>query len=834
MSENLLDRRRFLKLTGGAAVTALAVQTLWREAATADELDPAPFTLGVASGDPDHTSVVLWTRLAPDPGNGGGMPDRDVPVRWEVALDENFRHVMRRGEATARPGDAHSVHAIADRLAPNRWYWYRFEAEGVRSRVGRTRTLPTPGSNPDTLRFAVASCQNWVGGPYPAYRDMAEHDLDLVLHLGDYIYETQNGSLDEFRRLHSLYKTSPDLREAHARFPFVTTWDDHEVLNNWSRDDDRSPDGLPFTDRRANGFQAYYEHLPMRTMPDGPDYPIYRGFRWGRLAEFSVLDTRQYRDDQACGDGMNKPPCDDVYDEDRTMTGPEQERWLIDRLRESKARWNVLAQQTILASFDYDVGPGLAYNLDQWDGYPAARQRLLDAIVEHEPSNPVVLSGDWHSHWVNDILADFSDPSSAVLASEFVGTSISSGIGWDDAVRQGLPANPHVKFYNGSYRGYVHCEVTPERWQTTLRIVTDPRSASSPAYTIASYEVRDGEPGPRRLDEGDGFTGTVVSAADDEPLRNAEILVRRDDGSVALRVWTDASGEYLSFLAPGSYRLEAHAVGYESASMTLDVDEGAPPRADFSLARVAGVYAGTGRRVPGPNAEGVSDDLVLGNGLLAMAVSKVTNDGQLPNATPGKPIDMAAAGHLDQIDWFNLPYVAASAPAGTEGWQQGLVRSASVDVESAGPERGVARAAGAALEVPDVSVATMFTVEPGQPWILAESVLTNTGAESVTVWAGDVIDHDGPGQRSGVPGHGTITTPYGDPGEFVPDGSWIGMTGTDGQTYALLYDDAEFTAYGNGNWIQSRWEVTLAAGESWTLRRRIAAVDNGGDADPWA
>lgn len=834
MAENLLDRRRFLVLTGGTAAAALAAPALWQSAATADELDPAPFTLGVASGDPDHLSVVLWTRLAPDPVNGGGMPEQPVPVRWEVALDERFRHVVRRGEAVANPELAHSVHVIADRLAPGRWYWYRFEADGVHSRVGRTRTLPAPGSNPAKLRFASVSCQAWAGGPYPAYRDLAEHDLDLVLHLGDYIYETQDGSLAEFRRLHSLYKTSPDLREAHARFPFITTWDDHEVLNNWSGDDDRSPDGLPFPERQSNAFQAYYEHLPMRTMPEGPDYPIYRGFRWGKLAEFSVLDTRQYRDDQPCGDGMNTPPCDEVYDEDRTMTGPEQETWLLDRLRESTTRWNVLAQQTILATFDYDVGPGLAYNLDQWDGYPAARQRILDAIIEHEPSNPIVLSGDWHSHWVNDILADFTDPDSPVLASEFVGTSISSGIGWDAAVRQGLPANPHVKFYNGSYRGYVLSEVTRERWQATLRIVLNPSSAASPAYTIAAFEVRDGVPGVQRLDDGDGFTGAVTDD-DGQPLRNAEVLAREPQGdAIILRMWTDATGEYLGFLPPGTYRLEAHAVGFESADQTITVEEGVPTRGDFALTGTSGVYAATGRRVPGPNTEGGAQDIVLGNELVAMAVAVVTEDGQLPNATKGKPIDMAAAGHLDQIDWFNLPYVAPSAPSGTEAWQQGLVQASSVEVESVGPEQAVVRAEGPATAVPDITVATTFTVAAGQPWILAESVVTNAGASPVTVWVGDAMDHDGPGQRSGVPGHGTITTPYASPADYTPDGRWVGMTGTDGQTYGVVYDDAEFVAYGNGNWVQSRREVTLAAGESWTLRRRIAAIDSTGATDPWA
>ncbi len=810
---NLLDRRHFLVLTGGVA-TAATVSSFWTDPATAAALDPAPFTLGVASGDPEHDSVVLWTRLAPDPGAGGGMPNAPVTVRWEVARDQEFRHVVRRGDVVARPEFAHSVHVVANHLAPDRWYYYRFTADGTHSRVGRTRTLPAPGSDASGLRFAFASCQAWAGGPYPAYRDMAAQDLDFVVHLGDYIYETSNGSLAEFRRLHALYKSSPDLREAHARFPFIQTWDDHEVLNNWAADHEPNPDGRPFAERRWDAFQAYYEHLPTRTAPSGSDWPIYRRFRWGRLAEFSMLDTRQYRDAQACGDGMNTAPCEEVYDPNRTMTGPEQETWLLAGLRRSTARWNVLAQQTILATFDYDLGPGLRYNLDQWDGYPAARQRILDTIVRHRPRNPVVLSGDWHSHWVNDILAG-----DAVVASEFVGTSISSGIGWDAAVRQGLPVNPHVKLYNGSYRGYVMCEVDRQRWRSTLRVVLD----AATVRTLAVFEVRDGVPGARRVDSGDGLTGRVTTV-DGAAISSAELLLRRADGTIALRVWTDPAGDFAGFAPAGEYTLEAHAVGLEPLRRPLTVREVGNPRQELVLAPQSGVFAGTGRRVPGPNTEATQQDLVLGNELVAMAVSVMFDDPQLPGATRGKPVDLAAAGRLDQLDWLNLPYVATAEPTGTEAWQQGLVRASSVEV--AGPGRIRTTGTGGGL-----AVTTEYSVEPGRSWIAAESVFTNPG-EAATVWIGDAIDHDGPGQRSGVAGHGTITTPYGSPAEYRPTGPWIGMTGGDAQTYGLVYEDASFTAYGNGNWIQSRFRVTIPVGGTWTLRRRIVAAATTGP-DPW-
>jgi phosphodiesterase/alkaline phosphatase D-like protein len=758
--------------------------------------EPVPFTLGVASGDPDHSSVVLWTRLA-----GATAP---TTVRWEVADDEAFTSVVRHGEAIAAPELAHSVHVIADQLAPDRWYHYRFSAGGATSRVGRTRTLPPPGADTSRLRFAVASCQAWVGGAYPAYRDMATQDLDFVVHLGDYIYETADGSLTEFRRLHTVYKSSADLRDAHARFPFFTTWDDHEVLDNWAANHKPNPDGRPFAERRRDAFQAYYENLPTRTAPNGADWPIYRRFRWGGLAEFAVLDTRQYRDAQGSGGGLIAPPGEDVYDPNRTMTGPAQETWLLDGLRDSTARWNVLAQQTILAPFDYDLGPGLAFNLDQWDGYPAARQRILDTITRHRPTNPVVLSGDWHSHWVNDII----DPLvGKVVASEFAGTSISSGIGWDALVRQGLPANPHVKLYNGTYRGYVICEVTPGWWRSTLRVVVDQATVS----TLATFEVRDGVPGARQLAGGDGVSGRVSTA--DGPLANAEVTLG------GTRVWTDGTGAYLAFAPAGTYDMAVHAVGYESAyrEVTTGTQE------DVVLTRVSGSFAGTGRRVPGPYAEAGLADIVLGNGLIAMAVSNGFADPQLPGATVGKPVDLAAAGRLDQLDWLNLPYVSPTQPTGTEAWQQGLVLASTVDVTGTAVR---ATGTGAGLDV-----VTTYTVA-GDPWITADSVFTNRGGAPLTVWVGDAMDHDGPGQRSGVPGHGTITTPYASPAAYTPAGPWIGMAGSDAQTYALRYEDAEFTAYGNGNWIQSQRQVTVPAGGSWTLRRRIVAIATTGD--PWA
>ncbi|MEV4656928.1 alkaline phosphatase D family protein [Micromonospora sp. NPDC049301] len=831
-----ISRRRFLTIAGGTA-GVIAVSQLVAElpAAYADELDPAPFALGVASGEPDHSSVVLWTRLTRDPLNAadGGMPAEPVPVRWEVARDQEFRHVVRSGEVTATPTTAHTVHVLVDDLAPDRWYWYRFVADGVTSRTGRTRTMPPPGAKADHMRFAFVSCQSWAGGPYPAYRDLAEQELDFVVHLGDYIYETTNGSLTEFRRLHALYKTSPDLRAAHARFPFIMTWDDHEVQNNYAGAvPSGAGDGRPFLERRANGYQAYYEHLPLRPeqRPTGPDMLMYRRVDFGRLAQFSVLDTRQYRSDQALGDGR-KEPTGEVFDPTRTMTGPEQERWLLDGLRRSKARWNVIAQQTIMAAFDYDLGPGQIVNLDQWDGYPPARSRILDFIATHRVPNPVVLGGDWHTHWVNDLKTDFTDPAAKTIATEFVGTSISSGAGWDADVRAGLAANPHVRFYNGSYRGYVICDVTERRWRADLRIVLDARDALSPAYTIAAFEVRDGVPGAYRIDAGDGIVGRVADAATGAALPNVQVTVLRADGSRLVESTTDPSGEVLAFAPPGSYTVAVNGVGYEPVTRPATVVQGAPTKLDLRLTRAA-TRAGAGRVIPGPQAEAKASDLVLSNDLVTLAVSAGTDDPQLSGVTVGKPLDLAAVGRLDQLDWINLPYASATQPRGSNAWQQRTVRSSVVEVLSATGPLATVRATGVSTAVADLQVVTTYAIRPNEPWVLAESVFTNVGTASRTFWTGDALDHDGAGQRSGIPGHGTITSST--PADYPPAAPWIGMTGSDRQTYGLLYEDAGFVAYAAYNWVMSQRQVTLAPGGTFTLRRRIVAVDSGPGADPFA
>ncbi len=474
-----------------------------------------PFTLGVASGDPTSDGVVLWTRLAPDPLNGGGMPPNRVEVEWQIATDEQMGKVVKKGRATATPDLAHSVHVEVRGLEPARWYWYRFKTGSHVSDIGRTRTAPDPKKPLDKLSFAFASCQHYEAGYFTAYQHMAHEEIELVVHLGDYIYEgamrpgrprqhtgPELASLSDYRNRYALYRNDPDLQKAHALFPWIVTWDDHEVDNNYAGD--KSEDGVArdaFLERRANAYQAYYEHMPLRreSMPKGASLHLYRRLAFGDLAEFSVLDTRQYRTDQPCDDG-NKPQCPAALAAEATLLGQEQEQWFLDGLSRSRAKWNIIAQQVMMAKVDRRAGPEQAYAMDQWSGYEAARNRILQYLHEKHPSNPVVLTGDIHSNWVADLKLDFSDEKSPTVGTEFVGTSITSGGNGADslpAVEAYLPENPHVHFYNNQ-RGYVRCLLTPDKWQTDYRVLPFVEKPGADISTRVSFVVESGRPGAQR------------------------------------------------------------------------------------------------------------------------------------------------------------------------------------------------------------------------------------------------------------------------------------------------------------------------------------------------
>jgi len=514
--EGGLNRRLFLAYSASLS----AIPLLGQQAGAKPhrpKLPMSPFQLGVASGDPTPDGVVLWTRLAPHPLEAdGGMAPHNVEVSWEVAADDSMRRIVRQGTTTAVPELAHSVHAEVGGLAPDRWYWYRFRVGDAESAIGRTRTMPALDASPGELNFAFASCQHFESGLYTAYEHMAQEELDLVFHLGDYIYEGAAKedqvrkhigkgceSLDDYRRRHSQYKTDPLLQAMHARCPWMVTWDDHEVNNDYANDrsQNKEVDAVKFLARRANAYQAYYEMMPLRrtSLPRGPKMQLFRSLPFGQLANFLVLDTRQYRSLQPNDD----KPCDinDACTSSKnTMLGKRQMAWVQDSLTRSPAAWNVFAQQVMMAEVDGKAGPERLFGMDHWCGYVAERNKLMQFVHDHRVSNPIVLTGDIHSNWVNDLRLDDLQPETPIAATEFVGTSISSsGDGERDRGREArLKAeNPGVRFYNRE-RGYVRCKVTPKQWQTDYRTVPYITKPGAPVDTRASFVVESGRAGAER------------------------------------------------------------------------------------------------------------------------------------------------------------------------------------------------------------------------------------------------------------------------------------------------------------------------------------------------
>ncbi|MEV5297198.1 alkaline phosphatase D family protein [Amycolatopsis methanolica] len=509
---DLSPTRRQVLIAGGAALGAAAFAG-WGTASASPVRDP--FTLGVASGDPLPDGVVLWTRLAPEPlaADGlGGMPSKAVPVEWQVAADERFGHVVRAGAEIARPESAHTVHAEVSGLRPGAEYFYRFRVGNEISPVGRTKTAPRPGARLDRFSFAFASCQNYPDGFYTAHAHLAQEDLDLVAFLGDYIYEgsgqgsigrghtpaAETFNLADYRVRLAQYKGDADLQAAHAAFPWAVVFDDHEVENNWAGDisqPDTEPDQDPavFRQRRAQAFQAYWEHMPLRRAqrPSGPDIRIFRRLTFGDLVDVHLLDTRQYRDDQVAGDAR--------LDSSRTILGAQQKEWLLRNLSGPTARWNVLAQQVFFSQRDFTSGTADSFSDDAWDNYYVERNLVRSKLAQ--ASNPVVITGDVHANYVADVKADFEDPASATVATELVGTSISSGGDGTDqnaGDRVQLAENPHIKFINRK-RGYVRNTITRDSWTADYRIVDYVTRPGAPVQTRASFVIEAGRAGARQV-----------------------------------------------------------------------------------------------------------------------------------------------------------------------------------------------------------------------------------------------------------------------------------------------------------------------------------------------
>lgn len=511
------SRRAFLIRAAALGAAAFARPVL-ASGSFRPKFSAYPFSLGVASGAPRADGFVIWTRLAPEPLAGGGLDPEPIEVRWEVAHDPSFRRIAARGSATAQPRSAHTVHVEVEGLEPRRDYHYRFMAGNETSAIGRACTAPIPGSGDARLKLAFASCQQYEQGFYVAHRHLAAEGVDLVAFVGDYIYESSWGrqhvrrhageaprTLAEYRARYAQYKTDPDLQKSHAAAPWIVTWDDHEVENDYANDRGETLDP-DFLARRAAAYQAFLEHLPVRRSTLGAQgaIPLHGRHDWGALAQLHVLDDRQYRSHQVCaragrgGSNVVGPGCVERLDPALTLLGEAQERWLDEGFARSRTRWNVLVQQTLFVPAGTMRDGARFHWTDGWDGYPAARERLVRSIVERRPANPVIIGGDVHATYAADVHARPEDRASPIVASEICGTSITSqGIN-PKTVEAILAANPHIHYGNAVDRGYVVLDIGADKLEARVRAVASVKLPDSPVSTVATFEVRAGAPGVRR------------------------------------------------------------------------------------------------------------------------------------------------------------------------------------------------------------------------------------------------------------------------------------------------------------------------------------------------
>jgi alkaline phosphatase D len=517
-----LDRRALLRALGLGGAYFFATPLIGTQVLANPVFRANPFSLGIASGDPAADGFVIWTKIAPEPlERNGGMPMRALEVQWEIGKDQAMREIVAKGNAIARPELGHAVHVEVTGLEANREYFYRFRVGGERSAIGRTKTFPPAGAPVERMNFAVGGCQRYEDGWFTAWRHVAEQRFDFVYHYGDYIYEYRQlragerpypivrdmpGERDEiytindYRHRYALYKLDPDLQAAHASAPFLMSFDDHEVDNNWAGFVSEEA-GVPaeiLALRRIAGFQAWYEHMPLRKgqWPNGASILAHRRLVFGDLADINVLDTRQHRSDQPCNDGWKI--CAEAKDPKSTMLGEAQEAWLYDGFRATKSRWNVLAQQVPMMRLDRIPGPEKTEtHMDKWDGAEAARDRLFKALGEANIANTVVLTGDVHHNRAADLKLDFDDPASKNVGVEFVATSISSnGDGRDKPPTHDryLQANPHFRFFNDQ-RGYVRHEVTKDRWKADFQVLDKVSAKDRPVTTRVSLITEAGKPG---------------------------------------------------------------------------------------------------------------------------------------------------------------------------------------------------------------------------------------------------------------------------------------------------------------------------------------------------
>jgi len=487
-------------------------------------LDPFPYR--TASGDPRHDSVVIWTRVAPEPlARDGGVDVSEVPVFWQLgALGDDA--VLQDGVFVTTEDHGHSVHVDVTGLDPSTDYWYRFSI-GPHLTEGQTRTAPTPGARTERLSFAVANCNAYKSGYFTAYANMVDEELDAVLFVGDYIYELEGGNtrdhglelnpttLDEYRAFYAVARLDPDLAACHQHHPWIVMWDDHEVEDNYAA---WEPGGIGlqidanarenFRARRIAAYQAWWEFMPVRTGPpvDG-ELALYRDFEFGDLAKLTVIDDRQYRSPivQGKGDGDlprpfgGGPQLEGTFDESRTMLGAEQEAWFEQSIV-SSATWSLLVQQTIMAEVDRaPENPDKGFSMDAWDGYAAPRERLLGFVHEHEIENFVVVGGDIHTSAVADLHVSYREPDTPMVGTEFVAPSATSIELLLPEFVEGSRSNDHIHLYETEHRGYLRVDLTHDELTAHYRWVDTTAEPTSPIATASTWRIRSGTVGVEEI-----------------------------------------------------------------------------------------------------------------------------------------------------------------------------------------------------------------------------------------------------------------------------------------------------------------------------------------------
>lgn len=494
-----LNLRRRALLKGGLASSALLAA---RSRALAAPHSPV-FTLGVASGYPVPDGVSLWTRLAPEPLKpDGGMSEASTTVHWEVARGADFSSLLAQGSVRTHASAAHSVHVDVRDLPSDTPLCYRFRTGTHLSPTGHTRTAPAADAKVTHLRLAVASCQHYEHDYFSAYRDMRAQAPDLVLHLGDYLYEGSWGrrkvrphptpdpvDLTGYRLRHASYRLDPDLAAMHAAAPWVMMWDDHEVENDYARDRSRyHADAARFMARRRAAYQAWYEHMPVPASmaPQTEGMPIYTSLAFGQLAQLTLLDTRQYRSYPACSAGSPAPGWSCAPTQTPTMLGAAQAAWVEGVLRQTRQPWQIIAQGLFMARCDALPGPEEKLFPQNWDGYPAAREALFAALAQNPQRTALVLSGDVHAFWVNELWRDYADRTRGVLGAEVVTSSLSAE-GPDEQLIARVLADPDApwhRFATARHRGYARVDVYPTHAAIELRGLTNPGHPASPCNTL--------------------------------------------------------------------------------------------------------------------------------------------------------------------------------------------------------------------------------------------------------------------------------------------------------------------------------------------------------------